>query len=210
MPPELNFGAKRFIVVNCGTGQTGKSTSAFRLLINGNYACRFIFDPENEAAQRLGLEPTRTLLDLTAHLSRGWVLFDPELLFGSDFALAFEIFCEWTLEKASAMPGQKILMVDEVWRYMSTTKIPAPLADCIRLGRKRGLHMVFNTQTFNKLHGDLRAEASEIISFRQSDKLPLEALAERGFVADELKALPDLHFIARTDQGGELRGAITL
>lgn len=207
---DLNFGAKRFIVVNCGAGQTGKSTSAFRLLINGNYACRFVFDPENEAAQRLGLEPTRTLYDLTAHLSRGWVLFDPELLFGSDFAGAFESFCEWVLEKATAMPGQKILMVDEVWRYMSPTKIPPSLADCIRLGRKRGLHMVFNTQTVNKLHGDLRAEASEIIAFRQTDALPLNVLAERGFNPDEVKALPDLHFISRTDQGAELRDSISL
>ena len=207
---ELNFGAKRFIVVCCGAGQTGKSSFAYRLLVNGNYTTRFIFDPENEAAQRLGLEPTRTLYDMSAHLARGWVLFDPEILFGSDFAGAFESFCEWTLEKASALPGQKILMVDEVWRYMSQQSIPGKLADCIRLGRKRGLHMIFNTQTVNKLHGDLRAEASEIVAFRQTDSLPLNVCKERGFNPDELKALPDLHFISRTDQGGELRGKVVI
>lgn len=206
----LSFGAKRFIVVCAGSGQTGKSTFAFRLLTNGDYVCRFIFDPENEAAQRLGLEPTRTLYDLSAHLARGWILFDPEVLFGSDVTGAFESFCQWSFEKASALPGKKIIMVDEVWRYMSPQKIPTQLANCIRLGRKRGIHMIFNTQTVNKLHSDLRAECTELVCFRQTEPLLLNICAEKGFNADEIKALPDLHFISRTDQGGELRGKITL
>jgi len=36
----------------------------------------------------------------------------------------------------------------------------------------------------------------------------LEFPVERGFNAEELRALPDLHFISRAEQGGELRGQI--
>lgn len=206
----LSFGAKRFIVVCAGAGQTGKSTFALRLLVNGNYTVRFIFDPENEAAQRLGLEPTRTLYDLAAHLARGWILFDPEVLFGGDHATAFESFCEWVFEKSSNIPGEKILWVPEVWKYMSSQSIPPSLANCIRTGRKRRLHMIFDSQLANKLHGDLKAECSEFVAFRQTDDKPLAFCEERGLNREEVKLLPDLHFISRTDQGGELRGKITL
>ena len=48
----------------------------------------------------------------------------------------------------------------------------------------------------NKLHLVLRNECSELVCFRLQDSAVLEFLVERGFNAEELRGLPDLHFIS--------------
>lgn len=205
----LQFDNKRSITICAGVGQSGKSTFALRYLINGDFTCRFIFDVEGEAAKRLGL-PLRGDADIFFALPTGWVLFDPHPMFPGRLDEAFAFFCDWTFEMCSRLPGQKILMVDEVWKYISTAKVPDELAVCVQTGRKRGLAMVFNTQLPNKLHLSLRNECSELVCFRLQDSTVLEFPVERGFNSDELRALPDLHFISRSEQGGERRGQIKL
>jgi len=207
---NLQVENKRSVTICAGVGQSGKSTFAFRYLINGDFTARFIFDPEGEAAQRLQLAPARDVYDLGLALcsSGGWVIFDPHTLFPGRVADGCAFFCEWTFEMASRLPGQKVLMVDEVWKFISSQKVPEELALCVQTGRKRGLGTVLNTQLPNKLHLALRNECSELVCFRLQDSAVLEFPVERGFNAEELRALPDLHFISRAEQGGELRGQI--
>jgi len=58
------------------------------------------------------------------------------------------------------------------------------------------------------LPGVILSEVTGFVAFRLQSDSAL-ALAEwRGFTRDELAALPDRHFISRTDRGGERRGAI--
>lgn len=207
---NLQLGNKRSVTICAGVGQSGKSTFALRYLINGRFTCRFIFDPEGEASARLGMPAASDAYELSLALIRGWVLFDPDAMFPGRHADAFAFFCEWTFEMASRLPGQKVLMVDEVWKYISTQKVPPELSTCVQTGRKRGLGMVFNTQLPNKLHLSLRNECSELVCFRLQDSSVLEFPQERGFNVDELRDLPDLHFVSRSETGGELRGRIKL
>ncbi len=206
----LQVENKRNVIVCAGCGQTGKSTFALRYLLNAPIDFRFIFDPEEEYAQRLGLAPARTAHELSMALMRGWVLFDPHDLFPGRRDEAFAFFCEWTFDKCSALPGKKMLGVDEVWKYCSPQSIPPELATVCQTARKRGLGLLVNTQHPTKLNGSILSEVSEFVCFRLQYERALTLAAERGFNPDQVQALPDLHFISRTDQGGELRGAIEL
>jgi DNA helicase HerA-like ATPase len=84
------------------------------------------------------------------------------------------------------------------------------LALVCQTGRKRGLGLMVNTQVPTKLHGSILSQVSEWVCFRLGFKRSLEMMEEQGFNVEELSALPDLHFIARTDVGAELRGHITI
>lgn len=205
----LDHDFQKSVNVIAGVGQSGKTTFGNRLLANGDFTTRFIFDPENEAAERFGLAPTRSEFDLVSHLFRGWVLFDPEELFGSNYETAFEFFCEWVFAKAAQLPGAKILMVDEVWKLCPNRTIPAELANIVRTGRKRGLASVFLTQTPNELPGVILNEVTEFVAFRLQSEAALALAERRGFNRDELASLANLNFISRTDLGGERRGAPT-
>jgi hypothetical protein len=102
-----------------------------------------------------------------------------------------------------------VLIVGEAWRYVSTRREPVELACCTRSGRKRGLACMFNTQTPHLLHAAIRNECSELVCFRLGDPRCLEMPRDRGFDIEEIRRLPDLHFIARNlDSGGELRGRL--
>src|SRR5205823_5520157 len=67
----LQVENKRSVTICAGVGQSGKSTFAFRYLINGDFTARFIFDPEGEAAQRLQLAPARDVYELGLALCNG-------------------------------------------------------------------------------------------------------------------------------------------
>ena len=204
----LDHDFQKSVNVIAGVGQSGKTTFGNRLLANGDFTVRFVFDPENEAAERFGLAPTRSEFDLAAHLVRGWVLFDPEEIFGSNYETAFEFFCEWVFAKAAQLPGAKILMVDEVWKLCPNRTIPAELANIVRTGRKRGLASVFLTQTPNELPGVILNEVTEFVAFRLQSEAALTLAERRGFDRSELASLANLNFISRTDLGGERRGAL--
>ena len=205
----LDHDFQKSVNVIAGVGQSGKTTFGNRLLANGDFTVRFIFDPENEAAERFGLEPTRTGFDLVSHIHRGWVLFDPEVLFGSNYESAFEFFCEWVFAKAAQLPGAKILMVDEVWKLCPNRTIPAELANIVRTGRKRGLATMFLTQTPNQLPDVILNEVTEFVAFRLQSEPALALVERRGFDRAEVTGLANLNFISRTELGGAARGALT-
>ena len=59
------------------------------------------------------------------------------------------------------------------------------------------------------LHSTVWNECSELVCFRLSDDNCLDMPKRRGFDVEQIKTLPDLHFISRNlDSGGELRGAL--
>lgn len=199
---------KKSVTVIGGVGQSGKTTFANRMLVNGDYSVRFVFDPENEAATKFGLTPTRTEFDLAAHLVRGWILFDPEHLFGSNYEGAFEFFCEWVFEKSEQLPGNKIVMVDEVWKLCPNRTIPGELNNIVRTSRKRSLASVFLSQTPNELPGVILNEATEFVAFRLQNEAALSLVEKRGFDRELVASLPNTHFVSRTDLGGEMIGRI--
>lgn len=204
----LDHKFRKSVTVIGGVGQSGKTTFGNRFLVNGDFDFRFIFDPENEAAEKFNLAPTRTEYDLLTHLLRGWILFDPEHLFGSDYERAFDFFCEWVYAKCEQLPGAKAFMVDEVWKLCPNRTIPFDLSNIVRTGRKRGMASVFLTQTPNELPGVILNEVTEFVSFRLQSKAALDLCESRGFGREELTTLPDCHYVSRSDLGGEARGKL--
>jgi len=200
---------KRTVIICAGVSGTGKSTFALRYLVNADLAIRFCFDPDGEFAERLGLKPARDAYELSLELCKGWVIFDPHAIFPGRIDEAFAFFCEWAFTVSDWIPGRKCLVVDEVWKYCTPNAIPPELALVTQTGRKRGLGLLVNTQLPNKLNGSILNEVSEFVCFRLQQDKALEKAAEYGFDVDEVKALPDLQFVARNlDSGGELRGRI--
>jgi len=197
------------VTICAGLSGTGKSTFALRYLVNAPLAVRFCFDAEGEFAARLGLPPSREPYDLQLHACQGWVLFDPHKLFEGRMDEAFAFFCEWAYRFSERVPGQKVLVVDEVWKYCTPAAIPEELALVTQSGRKRGLALLVNTQLPNKINGSILNEVSEFVCFRLQLDRALEKVVEYGVDAEELKALPNLSFVARNlDSGGELHGKI--
>jgi hypothetical protein len=56
----------------------------------------------------------------------------------------------------------------------------------------------------------IRSECSELVCFRLAEDGCLEWSLSRGMNADEIKALPDLPFVAPNVDRGMLRGKIRL
>lgn len=206
----LSVESKRSVTVVAGVGGSGKSTFALRYLANAPLDLRFIFDPEGEYAQRLEMEPAHDGYTLALSLSRGWVIFDPHSMFAGRVTEAFSFFCEWAFVMSERIPGRKLFVVDEAWKYCKPQSIPEAFALICQTGRKRQLELLVNTQRPHLLNGSLLNEGSEFVCFHLQERAALDRMSEYGFCEDELRSLPDLHFIARTDKGGELRGAITL
>jgi DNA helicase HerA-like ATPase len=108
------------------------------------------------------------------------------------------------------VPGEKILVVDEVWQYCTPQSIPEELALIVQSGRKRGLRLMVNTQQPNRLNSAVLNGASDMVCFRLQGPPALD-LVKRfyGFDPEEVGGLAPLHFVARNlDSGGELRGRI--
>lgn len=209
--------ASRNVTICAGVSGTGKSTFGIRYLVNADLAVRFLFDAEsserdpsqNEFSHRLQLPPAGSAYDLGLALCRGWVPFDPHQLFAGRLEDAFSFFCEWAWEKSALIPGKKVIVVDEVWRYCSPQKIPAALSNIVQSGRKVGLHLFVNTQEPNRLNSSIVNGASECVCFKLQSGSALERVTEYGFDPLEVAGLPEMHFVARNlDSGGELRGKI--
>ena len=209
--------ASRNVTICAGVSGTGKSTFGLRYIVNADLAVRFLFDAEaserdpsqNEFSDRLQLPPAGSQYELGLALCRGWVPFDPHQLFAGRLQDAFAFFCEWAWEKSALIPGRKVIMVDEVWRYCSPQSIPTELSNIVQSGRKVGLHLFVNTQEPNRLNSSIRNGASEIVCFKLQSNLALDLMKSYGFDPAEVAGLQEMQFVARNlDSGGELRGRI--
>lgn len=209
----------RNVTVCAGISSYGKSTFSLRYLVNAPLSVRFLFDAEpsefnpnlNEFSDRLGLTPARDRYELALALCNGWVAFDPHAEWAGRLDEALAWFCDWAWEMSATIPGEKVIEVDEVWRYCSPHSIPEPLQVIVQSGRKRGLRAWLNTQEPNRLNGTILGGVSELVCFRLQHKRSLEIVAEQGFDSEEVSKLEKLQFISRNlDSGGELRGRITL
>lgn len=204
----------RGITIVAGVSRSGKSTFALRYLVNADVAYRFIFDAQSgheSYAHRLNCDAAGTGYELGLQLCQGWVLFNPHEIFAGRLAQAFNFFCDWSWEMSKKLPGSKVLVIDEAWKYVTPQRYPEELAACVQSGAGYGLQCMFNTQTPNALHGAIQNECSELVCFKLGGSKALGYVAEKGLNPDEVQALPPLSYVARNiDSGGEIRGRIEI
>lgn len=206
----LQLEARSAVTVVAGMAGSGKSTFALRYLsAERGFTCRFVFDPEGEAALRFGLPPAETLDELHLSIEDGFVIFDPHTLFPGNLAGAFAWFCQWVFDQASVLPGRKLLLLDEAWKFCDRNSIPHALALCVQTGRKRGLEMLFSTQLPHKLNGAVLNELTELVCFTLGEVKALDCIEERGAPRAEVETLPLGSFFALNKHTrGVLRGRL--
>jgi hypothetical protein len=201
---------QREVTVVGGVSWSGKTTFTLRYLVNAPLDVRFIFDARGDFSERLGLPAAGDLYELSLALCTGWVIFDPHTLFRGRFDEGFAFFCDWSYEKSLQLPGRKVAVVDEAWKYVTTRRHPVELETCVREGSHAGLDTLFASQTPGQLHETIRAECTELVCFHLEEDKTLDWPVSKGMIADELKSLPNFHYVARNLQTrAELRGSIT-
>ena len=210
----------RNVTICAGVSGTGKSTFGLRYLANADLTVRYLFDPDpgefnpdvGEFADRLRLAPARDVYELSLGLCQGWVIFDPHTLFPGRIEEAFNWFCDWAWQTSATIPGNKVMVADEIWNYCTPQGIPYELKTIVQSGRKRRLHLMVNGQEPNRLNGTILNGVSEFVCFRLQSPAALDLVKKTyGFDAEEVSNLQPLQFVARNlDSGGELRGSIKL
>lgn len=207
---SLAVAATASVTLIAGRSGSGKSTFAIRYLLNAReVACRFVFDPRGEYAQRLKIPGAKTPVEIEVAIRRGWLLFDGATLFPGDATGAFEFFCDLVWQFAEALPGRKIALVDEVWKYCSPQSIPHGLAQIVQDGRKTRLESVFLTQRPNRLNESILGEVTECVCFSMTGERGLLKVVNTCDVPEaEVAGLANGQFVSVSDRGGVLRGRV--
>ena len=197
---QIDLPACQTLIV--GRSGSGKTTFALRYLLNVSAACRFIFDDRGQAAARLRLRPARTAIEVEEALATHWVCFDPHGMFPGRLPEAFRWFCAWCYDVSQRGPGKKVLLVDEVWRWCDSWKIPQELANIVQTGRIHGLELCCCTQMPNKLPEAITNEATELVCFSLQGANGLDRVADKGADSDAVAALPKGSFLAYNCDSG--------
>lgn len=180
-----------------GMTGSGKSTFAFKYLLNAPAACRFIFDDLGRAAVRLGLPPVYTANQCEAALPRRWVVFNPHRMFPGDTKHAFRWFCQWAFDCARRGPGKKLLLVDEIWQWQDNFQMPRELALVVQAGREENIELVCCTQLPHKINASITGQATELVCFHLDEPLALKRVQELGADLSQVQSLPMGAYISR-------------
>lgn len=170
---------------------SGKSTFAYRYLLNAPAACRFIFDDQGRAATRLQIPPCYTAAQLEAALATRWVIFNPRQMFqDGDYKSAFRYFCSWAFHCSKRAPGKKFVLVDEIWQWQDRDTIPRELDTLVRLGREENLELVTATQSPSEVSASITGQCTELVSFLLAEPKELACVQRLGLDAREIAGFP--------------------
>jgi hypothetical protein len=179
-----------------GMTGSGKSTFAYRYLLNAPAACRFIFDDLGRAATRLSMTPCYTARDCELALAKQWVIFNPHRMFPGDTKAAFRWFCHWTYQASCRGPGKKFFLVDEVWQWQNNLEMPKELALVVQTGREENLELVCATQLPHKVNASITGQSTELVCFRLNEPLALKCIANLGAESSTVSELPLGSYVA--------------
>jgi len=199
------------------TGQSGQGKSTyFARLLSQSYRTLyhkiFVYDHIGEISARLAIGPCYTEDDLGKAFEQGFVCFDPAQLFPGETDTGWNFFCEWVFLRCQNNLGfAKLLAVDELQMFSSTGVLSWEQCCVVETGRKYELDFLAISQQMNLIHNRLRNQLTEIVTFRQEDKLIIDALEERGFEESALRSLKKGEFLVRNFQNGAYqRGSLDL
>jgi len=190
----MNWHHKRSATLITGQSGSGKSTLFLARLTSYAAAWKLVFDAEGEAAHKLRVPAVKTVAGLVnAVAAQRLIVFDPSELFRRRLPEGFDFFCQWAWHVSEALPGVKLLACDEIKRFLPPGRPIGPgLRDVMDTGRRRGLDVLFATHTLGCVNWEVRGQLTDVVTFRQSDGLPLEWLEspEIGIPRSEVIALP--------------------
>lgn len=195
------------------TGRSGSGKSVFwtKYLLGSDARWKFVFDHDGQLSHRLGARPARTLDDLSAYAARGFCLFEPSLIFPGRLPEAFEFFCRFVFEAGQGVRGRKLFACDELQKFCPSRQLPEAFAAILQTGRVYEIDAAFISVAPNRIHPDIRNQASEVVAFNSVGTGAVELLEnEWGFCGADLRALGKFEFIARRDTGGEVRGRVSV
>jgi GTPase SAR1 family protein len=200
---------RKFHLLVIGTGGYGKSTYAEKFVANApDTSCVFLFDPDGDFAEEMDLTPCTTPAEIDQAVKTGFVCYDPTEMYPGETEKGLEYFCRYAYERSDRLPGRKFLVIDELWEHCDGGPLPKALKVCVKKGRHVRLDCVFISHTPNEVHNSIRAQVTEVVCFNVmvDDGLAQKWLKNFGFDLDELRQLPQFHYIARNKRGGETRG----
>jgi hypothetical protein len=207
----VNYAGKASNTLIFGGGSTGKTTFAYRLLLNlPGVAVRFIFDEDGQAAARLRLPRAGTARQCEDALLSRWVCFNPYVMFRAEqLGQAFRWFCHWAFQASQRGPGIKLLFVDEQWKFCDARNLPAELERVVRTGRFHDLQYVSATHRPRDYHVNVRALVTEWVCFNTIEPAELDAVRPYFPGVDRVATLPRGQFIAyNRESGAELSGRV--
>lgn len=202
----IDYTLNRQIVLLGGQSGSGKTSFALKLLCNTTAPYKFIWDPDGQISNRLGMPSAQTEEELECSIESGWIIFDPNVMFPGRHPEGFAWFVGWVFQVCGVLDGRKWLLVDEVWRYCDPHKIPRELAECVQTGRVRGLSCVFATQRPNKVNESILNEVTECVAFRLQGANALKTLQELGVNPVVVSGLEPGQFVSLLQSGKEISG----
>ena len=193
-----------------GMSGTGKTVFSCRWLVaRRDLTCRFIFqEPKRDIVQRFGLTDASNEDELACAVEDGFCIYWPGEMFPGNWKGAMDWFCAWSYRQAAQLPGRKLLMIDEVWKYCSPNSIPHSLNLWIQDGRSFGCETLFATQQPNRINEAIVGAATETVCFRLKGRNALKTVDGLGFDPDEVAQLPKGHFVSMGETGEERRGRL--
>jgi len=193
-----------------GMHGSGKSTFAYRHLINTPAAARFIFDDLGRAAVRLNIRPCYTASELEASLATRWSIFNPHRMFPGDPKTAFKFFCQWVYDTSRRGPGKKLFLVDEVWQWQDGRVMPRELAMVVQTGREENIEFVCATQLPHDVNDAITGQSTELVCFRLDESKALARIRELRADTETVRNLPLGSYISydRLDPTCQLAGKV--
>lgn len=178
-----------------GMSGSGKSTLFLTLLAKSPHRWKFVYDPDLEAARKLGWQAAGTVEGLCLLFDQGKpVLFTPSRLFPTDYQAGFDFFCRFMLAQARRFHGPKLCAVDELqeWTDVHAGGIPESCREMLHIGRREEIDFLFAAQSSNEVHTIFRRQVTELYVFKiaDTDTAAFRRLAEMGIDADAVKLLP--------------------
>ncbi len=215
MPAQPDYSSTNVGVF--GAGGSGKTTWAARYLTATPFQARFVFDPIGSLARYLRIPRAQTEADLVQQLRTGWAAYDPARMFPDDYEAGAAWFARWSFTWSERLSGRKVWACDELWRFMTSSRLPPEIRTVMLAGRNFGMDFLAITHRPTDLHPQIRPQLDLVACFATTaDGESARYLVDRGFDLDQVRALrpakvrkpPCGQFVVRSLSGAEYSGAL--
>lgn len=200
-----NFEHEKKAVLYTGTSGTGKTTEWQKRIQAEKARIKFIYDHEGEYAVRFKQPAVTDKAELVRKTALGgYVVFDP-VDFDGDLQEGFEFFTEFVFTVKENLKGRVLFCCDEIQFFVDSYNKPEALLNILERGRRREIDCHFIGQAPNCLHGKVRNQISEVVTFRQSDKNAIAWMEDQGLDPEKIRTLKNGQWLSKNLRTGEFQ-----